>query len=65
MTLEGSDRGMRIRNNLSKPYDIEEALHQGDSFATIPFNLLLEAAVRRKNMDTNTIISDDLDIIDG
>lgn len=65
MTLEGSDRRMRIRDNLSKPYDIEEALRQGDSVATIPFNVLLEAAVRCKNMDTNTIISDDLDIIDG
>ena len=73
VTLRGANSRVRIRNKLSDVFDIEEGLRQGDPLATLLFNLILEAAVRVMEIDTNNTIftkssqllgfADDLDII--
>jgi hypothetical protein len=73
LTLNGAKSRVRIRNKLSDVFDIEEGLRQGDPLATLLFNLVLEAAVRTMDMDTNSTIftkssqllgyADDLDIM--
>lgn len=73
MILEGTNSRVTIRIKLSEPFDIELGLRQRDNFATLLFNLILEAAVRATNIDISSTIvtkssqlprfADDLDVI--
>jgi Reverse transcriptase (RNA-dependent DNA polymerase) len=73
LTLIGANSRVRIRNQLSEIFNIEEGLRQGDPLATLLFNLTLEAAVRTTDIDPSGTIftkssqllgfADDLDLI--
>ena len=56
LTLGGANSRVRIRNQLSDTIDIEEGLRQGDTLATLLFNLILEASVRAMAMETSSTI---------
>lgn len=73
LTLNGANSRVRIRNQLSESFDIEEGLRQGDPLSSLLFNLTLEAAVRTMDIDSSGTIftkssqllgfADDLDVI--
>ena len=73
MTLEGSKSCVRIADKSSAAFVTLNGLKQGDELSNLLFNIALEGAVRRANVERNsTIITkshmllgfvDDIDII--
>ena len=73
MTLEGSKSCVRIAGETSAAFVTLDGLKQGDALSNLLFNIALEGAVRRANVERNgTIITkshmllgfaDDIDII--
>lgn len=73
MTLTDINSRVRLRNQLSEPFETDTGLRQGDPLSTLLFNIALEKAVRDSDVDTRgTIFSraqqllayaDDIDIV--
>lgn len=73
LTLSNVKSVVRIRGQLSLPFETEEGLRQGDPLATLLFNIVLEKAIRNTDVDTRGTIfmkskqllayADDVDIV--
>lgn len=73
MTMSSISSRVRIRNQLSEAFTIEQGLRQGDPLATLLFNIALEKAVRDSGVDTSNSIyrkssmllayADDIDVV--
>lgn len=73
MTLANVKSQVRIRGQLSDPFETMDGLRQGDPLATLLFNIALEKAIRSCDVDTNNTIyrkssqllgyADDIDLV--
>ena len=56
MTLTHVRARVRIRSNLSEPFEALEGLRQGDGLAALFFNIVLEKVIRESNVETSGTI---------
>lgn len=73
MTMENSRCSVKVGKNTTDPFDVEKGLRQGDALSCNLFNIVLEAIVRRSQVNTTGTIyqksvqllayADDIDII--
>ena len=72
-TLKGTHSRIKLREDLSDPFEVKEGLKQGDALSTLLFNVALEGAMRRAGIQTSRTLAtgmvqilgyaDDIDIV--
>ncbi len=72
-TLKGTQSRVKLREDMSDPFEIKEGLKQGDALSTLLFNVALEGAMRRAGIQTSRTLAtgivqilgfaDDIDIV--
>ena len=56
-TLDGTKCRVKVQNDLSDEFDVEEGLKQGDGLSCLLFNLALEIAMRRAGIQTHKTLA--------
>lgn len=56
-TFNGTRCRVKIQNEFSDPFDIDEGLRQGDELSTLLFNVALEGAMRRAGIQTSRTLA--------
>jgi len=56
-TLDGTRCRVKVQNDLSDEFDVDEGLKQGDGLSCLLFNLALEIAMRRAGIQTRKTLA--------